>query len=41
MIQFMYKQDYDNGGEEQGSNIASVETHGQGKGYVRALIQFI
>ena len=41
MIQFIYKKDYDNGGEEQGSSIVSVETHGQGKGYIRALIQFI
>lgn len=29
MIQFMYKKDYDNDGEEQGSNIASIETLGQ------------
>ena len=26
IIQFIYKKDYDNGGEEQGFNIASVET---------------
>ena len=41
MIQFMYKKDYDNGGEEQGSNIVSMETLSQGKGYIRALTQFI
>ena len=41
IIQFIYKKDYDNSGEEQGSNIAHIETLNQGKGYIYTLIQFI
>ena len=41
IIQFIYKRDYNNGEEEQRSNIASIETLSQGKGYIRTLIQFI
>jgi hypothetical protein len=38
IIKFIYKRDYNNGEEEQGSNIVSVEMLGQGKGYIRILI---
>jgi len=41
IIQFIYKKDYNNSGEEQGSNIINIETLGQGKGYIYTLTQFI
>ena len=38
IIQFIYKRDYNNSEEEQGSNIIGIEMLGQGKGYVYTLI---
>ena len=41
IIQFIYKRDYNNSKEEQGSNIIGIKMLGQDKGYIRTLTQFI